>query len=327
MVLKWIFGVALFCGAMQLCGGNASAQVCTINSVSSLVLASSFDPVALTAGTQISSTVQGTCSSLNNPGDVRLTINNGSNFQSGSAFRAMLCGACAGPNPFNLLQYQIYESDGATVFPTSPSFVSVSCANPTNCKSATGSTFTYTFFGQIVTPVTSTSVNDSQIGSYSDGGLSISATGKGATAVNAAIPTTASVGQFCTISTTTSVGFGAYDPLTVSAVTNATGKVTVTCTRGNSGVTLTLSGGSNAAHATSPQTRAMVGAAHGDYISYDIFETSAYATRYPTTAVAQTVSGGITTPSVVSLFGQIAAAAQNVSVDSYGDSVSATVNF
>ena len=71
----------------------------------------------------------------------------------------------------------------------------------------------------------------------------------------------------------------------------------------------------------------MIGAVHGNFISYDIFETAAYATRFPTTAVAQTITGGVTTPSGISLFGQIPAAPQDVSVDSYSDTVLTTVNF
>jgi len=141
---------------------------------------------------------------------------------------------------------------------------------------------------------------------------------------NSNVTVTATVPQDCTISTTTNVAFGTYDPVTVGAVTNATGAVKLTCTKAATGITLTLNAGSGTPVA--PDTRAMTGTL-GDFLSYDIYEAGDYATRFPTTPVAETVSGGITTPTTVSLFGQIKAAPQDVSVDTYSDTVQATVNF
>jgi spore coat protein U-like protein len=142
---------------------------------------------------------------------------------------------------------------------------------------------------------------------------------------NSNVNVSATVTQNCTISTTTNIAFGAYDPVTVSAVTNATGAVKLTCTKAATGITLTLNAGTGTP--TAPDTRAMKGATNGNFLSYDIFETGAFATRFPTTPVAETVAGGITAPTTVSLFGQIKAAAQDVSVDTYTDTVQATVNF
>ncbi len=325
-IVPWCIAAASLCLWMLLTHGTAAA-VCTVTETSAavtdaLALGTNFDPLSLAAGSQITGTVSGTCKSLTGAGTVTIMFGNGSNYTGTN--RAMKCAACAGPSPFNLLQYQIYETNGTTVFPVAG--LAVSCAG--NCKSAAGSTYTYNFIGQIIVPSAATSLNDSQIGSYTDS-LVATATGTGVAAVNTTISTTGSVAQFCTVSTTTNIGFGSYDPVTVSAVTNGTGVIAITCTRGNAGVTLTLSAGNNSTHATTPQTRAMVGATHGNYISYDIFETNAYATRYPTTAVAEssTVTGGITTPTALSLFGQIPAAAQDVSVDTYSDTVTATINF
>lgn len=137
----------------------------------------------------------------------------------------------------------------------------------------------------------------------------------------------ASVTQNCKISNTGNISFGSYDPVTVSAVTQSTGSVSVTCTKGASGITFTLSSGANSANATGPDTRAMKASGSSTYLSYDVYQTNAYATRFPTSAVAETVSGGITTPTTISLYGQIKAAAQDVSVDTYTDTLSATVNF
>ena len=52
--------------------------------------------------------------------------------------------------------------------------------------------------------------------------------------------------------------------MTIAAVTNNTGAVTIACTRGNSGITLTVDAGAHAANATAPSARAMAGAVHGD---------------------------------------------------------------
>ena len=105
-------------------------------------------------------------------------------------------------------------------------------------------TYSLNFVGKFQ-PVAATSLNDSQIGSYSDTNLKATATPTtaGTASTSNAVATTATVIQFCTISTKTNIAFGAYDPLTVSGVTDNTGVVTVTCTRGNSGITLTVGAG------------------------------------------------------------------------------------
>jgi spore coat protein U-like protein len=323
---SWLLGAALLCVWMLLSHGRAAAAgTCTVTETSAAVTNSltlgAFDPTALAAGTAITGTISGNCKKLT-ANTVVITFSNGSNYTGTN--RAMKCAACAGPTPFFLLQYQLFETNGTTVFPTAG--VTVTCT--TTCTGNPNGTYTYNFVGQILQPVAASSLNDAQIGSYSDATLTATVTGNGAPAVvTPDIATTATVAVNCTISTTTDIGFGAYNPLTVASVTDSTGVVTVTCTRGNSGITVAVNGGNNAAHATTPQTRAMIGATSGNYLSYDIFETAAYATRFPTTAVAETIPTGITTPTLLSLFGQIPAAAQDVSIDTYSDSVQVTVNF
>jgi spore coat protein U-like protein len=323
-VRAWTFGAVFLAGLMLLFHGNATAAAatCAKPTVTALALGTTFEPPALVAGTAIAGTVTGTCKN-DTANTLTITFSNGSNFTGG--IRAMKCAACAGPTPFFLLQYQLFESGGAIVIPAGG--VLVTCT--TSCKTATNGNYSFPFVAQILAPVAATSFNDSQKGTYSDATLTATATPTttGTAKTSANIGTTATVVQFCTISTTTNIGFGAYNPLTVSTVTDSTGVVTIACTRGNSGITLTVGAGGHAASATAPSTRAMIGATHGNFISYDIFETAAYATRYPITAIAQTISGGITTPSPISLFGQIPAAAQDVSVDTYSDTVLTTVNF
>jgi len=319
-----LFGAAFLVALMLLFHGSASAAgpSCAKPTVTALALGTTFEPPALVAGTQIAGTVTGTCKN-DAANSLTITFSNGANFTGG--IRAMKCTACAGPTPYFLLQYQLYETGGTIVFPSGG--VVVTCT--TSCTGTGNGTYTLGFVARILAPVAGTSFNDSQKGSYSDTTLTATATPTttGTAKTSANISTTATVVQFCTIATTTNIAFGAYDPLAAASVTNSTGVVTITCTRGNSGITLTVGAGGHAANATAPSTRAMIGAVHGNFISYDIFETSAYATRFPTTAVAETISGGTTTPSPISLFGQIPAARQDVSVDSYSDTVLTTVNF
>ncbi|HEY1978205.1 MAG TPA: spore coat protein U domain-containing protein [Candidatus Baltobacteraceae bacterium] len=141
------------------------------------------------------------------------------------------------------------------------------------------------------------------------------------------VPVSATVTQNCTITAPVAIAFGAYDPVTVTTATNAAGSVTITCTKAATGVTLTLNDGSGVTATCGSDKRAMTGGTNANALCYDIYEDSSHTTRFPATAVSETVSGGITTPSVISLYGQIKAAAQDVSVDSYNDTVQATINW
>lgn len=328
----WLFGLLIFCVAVVLTHGTAKAPPpsnCTSNTLSSggvnsIALGSSFQPPALTPGAPISATITGSCKNLT-ANSVTIAIDNGTDFSSTFGYRGVLCGACAGPSPFNSVYYQIYESDGVTPLPSGG--VNVACSAG-NCTSGAGGTYTYTVVFKIVTPNGATSLNDAQIGSYTDASLTTSITGSGdQTPASIVTPVNASVTQDCVLSILTNIAFGAYNPLTVTIPTPATGDVQIMCTRGSSGITFSVGPGNNSTHAASPSTRAMVGAAHGDYLSYDIFEDSGYATRYPTSNISQSITGGITTPSVIPMYGQIPLPAQNVSADSYSDSVLTTVNF
>lgn len=328
---RWLLAGALFCVAVLAARGTAEAAAsnCTANQLTSggatnsIALGSTFMPPALASGTPISATLSGSCKKLT-ANSVNLKFGNGTYYSAGFGYRGVFCAGCAGPSPYNAVYYQIYESDGVTPFPASG--VTIACSG--DCTTNGGSSYSYTVYFQIVTPSALTSLNDAQIGSYSEAALVATITGSGDTSpatYNNAL--SAGVTQDCVLSVITNIGFGAYNPLTVVLATPATGSVQVTCTRGSSGVTFSVGAGNNSANATAPSTRAMVGVTHGDYLSYDIFEDSGYATRYPTSAIAESVTGGITLPSSISLYGQIPLPAQNVSADSYSDSVLTTVNF
>lgn len=151
---------------------------------------------------------------------------------------------------------------------------------------------------------------------------------------------TATVSQNCLISTS-AVAFGAYDPvLTHSAsgtALNATGSVTVTCTRSSTGVSIGLGAGAHA----SEGTRRMLGTASGTYLAYELYHpsaaTPAATCTFPGTTVWGTSGGALFTPGGVADWGATSPKTfnvcgtvpngQNAAADSYSDSVVATINF
>ncbi len=136
---------------------------------------------------------------------------------------------------------------------------------------------------------------------------------------------TASVAQNCIVGNAT-LAFGAYDPVVTNRSTNddQSTTITLTCTKGASGITLGFGNSANApAGCTAPQ-RCMVNTGH--YLNYQLYSDSGRASVW-TTAIAETVSGGITTPTNVTVYGRIPSA-QDASVGAtYTDSVTATINF
>lgn len=151
------------------------------------------------------------------------------------------------------------------------------------------------------------------------------------------VTVTATVAQVCGI-TNGAVAFGAYDPIVANNASplNATGTLTVTCTKGATGVWVGLGVGSYAAFATAPSTRAMKEAASANYLSYELYKDAARtlvwgnATATAGSGTGQTVTfsagAGLTNPASLTIYGQVPAA-QNVATGSYSDTVVATVNF
>ena len=119
--------------------------------------------------------------------------------------------------------------------------------------------------------------------------------------------------------------FGTYDPI----VTNLSSPLTVSgpafgiaCTRGATGITISLGAGNNAAQAVGT-TRAM--SSGTNYLSYELYTTSGQTLVWNTTNVVSytPTSMASTNPTV---YGSIPAG-QDVPVAAYSDSVTATVNF
>jgi spore coat protein U-like protein len=155
-----------------------------------------------------------------------------------------------------------------------------------------------------------------------------------ANTATANLAVSATVSQVCTI-TTAPVAFGAYDPIVTNntAVLNGTGGVTVTCTKGASGVWVGLAAGGNSANAVGT-TRAMNTGTN--YLSYELYKDSGRSLVWGNTTASgasgtgQTVTfssgAGLTNPATMTVYGQVPAG-QNVPAGSYGDTVVATVNY
>lgn len=136
---------------------------------------------------------------------------------------------------------------------------------------------------------------------------------------------TASVSNNCTISTA-ALAFGAYDPIVANASTalDATGSVTIQCTRGATS-TIGLSTGSYSANA-SGTTRAMN--AGTSYLSYEIYQNTGRTTLWGNSGsdLYTPAAAPSSAPRTVTTYGRVPAG-QDVPAGSYSDTVTATVNF
>ena len=141
----------------------------------------------------------------------------------------------------------------------------------------------------------------------------------------------ASVAQNCTI-TSTPVAFGAYDPVSGSSIT-AAGTVVVACTKAASSLT---DGQDNGANAVGAQ-RNLKGAATSDKLAYSLVLPTAVTpgaacpsmgsgTAWTTAAPLALTSPTSKAARTYNVCGQLASG-QDVSVDSYADTVVATINF
>jgi spore coat protein U-like protein len=135
----------------------------------------------------------------------------------------------------------------------------------------------------------------------------------------------ASIAQNCIIGTAT-LPFGSYDPVVSNATANLDQSVTmmVTCTKGAAGITMGLGSSSNAPTGCAAPQRCLVSS--GNYLNYQLYSDSGRSTVW-TSAIAETVSGGTTTPTQVTIFGRIPAGRDASVGASYADTVVATVNY
>jgi spore coat protein U-like protein len=150
------------------------------------------------------------------------------------------------------------------------------------------------------------------------------------------IAVSASVTQGCSISTTSALAFVAYDPIGVNATAalNATGQISVACSKGATGLTI---GMDNGAHVAGAQ-RQMLGSTSAALLLYNLFQpptnVPSTACTFPGTTAWTNIGAGLltltTAPNktarVYNVCGTIPGG-QDVSADLYTDTLSATINF
>jgi spore coat protein U-like protein len=153
---------------------------------------------------------------------------------------------------------------------------------------------------------------------------------------NATIAVSALVAQNCTISTTAALAFASYDPVGTNATValNATGKISIACSKGSAGITI---GMDNGAHISGTQ-RQMIGGASANLLQYNIFHppgsspdtacTFPGATPWTANGAGLLIltSAPAKTAREYNVCGTIPGG-QDVSADSYTDTVGATINF
>src|SRR5438477_13151443 len=100
---------------------------------------------------------------------------------------------------------------------------------------------------------------------------------------------TATVAQTCSVSATSTLAFGAYDPVVANASTAlpGTGSVSLKCTKGSSAITIDMGAGANAVG----NQRKMLGGTAGDLLNYSITQP---ATTTPWTSCAGSTVWGST---------------------------------
>jgi spore coat protein U-like protein len=168
-------------------------------------------------------------------------------------------------------------------------------------------------------------------------GLSLGA--RAASSASTPITVSASVSQACSIGTITNLVFGAYDPIGTNATTalNATGQVSVACSKGAQGMTIGMSNGANSA----ADQRTMVGKTATNVLNYNIFQppaTPGAACDFAGNGMGKVAwtssgAGALIVPNsggklarAFNVCGSIPAG-QDAAVDTYTDLVTATINF
>jgi spore coat protein U-like protein len=155
-------------------------------------------------------------------------------------------------------------------------------------------------------------------------------------AATTSIAVSATVSQACSISTVSGIAFGAYDPIGANATAplNATGSVSVICSKGAKGLTIGIDMGAQPAGAQ----RQMKGTAATSLLQYNIFQPPSAvpgtACTFPGTTAWTATGAGLltleTSPSKVARIYNVCGTipgGQDVPVEAYNDTVTATLNF
>lgn len=139
---------------------------------------------------------------------------------------------------------------------------------------------------------------------------------------NAPLSITASVSADCVIESPSALNFGIFDPATAREDADVTADaVSISCTRGASGVTIALDAGTHAAG----RRRAMAGDKAGPSLFYEVYTSAAHTVVWNeinTVAYVPAHAGA----QRISLYGRIPAG-QTVRPGRYADTLLAMVNF
>jgi spore coat protein U-like protein len=150
------------------------------------------------------------------------------------------------------------------------------------------------------------------------------------------IPVSVNVSQACSISTTSALAFASYDPIGVNATAalNSTGQISVSCSKGASGLAIGMDAGT---HATGDQ-RKMQGSVAANTLNYSISQPPSNAPgtacTFPgLTPWTNTGAGMLTLPVATSKSARVynvcgtIPGGQDAAAEAYTDTVSATLNF
>ncbi len=143
-----------------------------------------------------------------------------------------------------------------------------------------------------------------------------------AATATATMPINVSVSANCTITTTAVTFATAYDPVGTNASTNldGTGNIQVTCTKG-AGTSIALNLGANA-NVNQPR---MKGPGAADFLNYMLYSDTGRTVLW--SGVTKTIAGAPSKAAQNFAVYATIPSAQDVSVGSYTDTVTATLNY
>lgn len=156
-----------------------------------------------------------------------------------------------------------------------------------------------------------------------------------ATTASTPIAVSATVKQACSITTSSALAFGDYDPVgaNVSAALNATGQISVTCSKGASSLTVGMGPGLQPSGAQRQMKGTLLG-----LLKYDLFQPPSnvpgIACTFPGTIAWTDTGSGLLAlsaapskePRLYNVCGTVPGG-QDVAVDTYSDTVNAVLNF
>jgi spore coat protein U-like protein len=159
--------------------------------------------------------------------------------------------------------------------------------------------------------------------------LAASASAMAAGNATATLTNTATIVASCTLSAT---GFtNTYDPVTANAATSvkdASASVTYTCTNGGTGALIALDGGAHETGTSAIPARHLAGATNAtDLLAYNLYQEPTYTTPwgYATASELSATEDGV--QHIQTVYTEIPAGQSLLHVDTYSDTVTATITF